>query len=159
MAFSKLLQLNTEDVTPDRASAVFLAEIKRLVREDGLSLSAAWRQLKLAEPDLADRATQQTSAAALTNDDTAPARPMLMGLLSQKPFITSALHLPGNVDNDVLNAAFIANGSQFVNVDSRKVFLAVQTQLMKTNGLNAADTHRVMQDDYPALCRHAKQTP
>ena len=151
-----------KSLTQDEAMTVFTEIVNDITREQNLDVSNAWVKARQLNPNLYARLCHgkqpAPDASALANGGTAPARPSLMALLSQKPFITSALHLPNNVDNDILNAAFVANGSQFVTVDSKKVFLAVQTCLMKTNGLNAADTRRVMLDDYPELCRFAKQT-
>ena len=158
---SKLLNRDPKEVTQSRAAAVWLAEINRMVRSDGLSLSDAWNQLRETEPELHARISDKTDAAAdaLENGDGTPQRPALPRLSTQKPFIARAFRLPVDVDDGVLNAAWVGNGSQSVRVDADKVFHAIATYLMKTKGCNVEAARSQMCDDYPELCRYCKQMP
>ena len=158
---SKLLNCDPKEVTQSRAGAAWLAEVNRLVREQGLSLADAWKQLRETEPELLERISDKadTAAAALVNGDGTPQPPALSVLLSEKPFACGAFHLPVNVDNDILEAAWRGNGSQFVRVDAVKVFMAVQVYFMKVKGLTAIDARIEVCDKFPELALFAKQTP
>jgi hypothetical protein len=163
MPFSKLLQLDTDSVTPARAAAVFLAEVNRLVREQGMDLSSAWKVVSTCEPDLYDRLKQDPQADGEANGEVlgngalgAPALPAAP--MARKAFIAPAFHLPLNVSDHVFDVAWQANGRQGVTVDSRKIFLALCTDLMKQKGVRVADARRELQENYPQLCRAAGQT-
>ena len=160
MAFSKLIGFDTDNCSPDKAIAAVMVEVNRLVRDEGLSLSDAWARVKAIEPELCAKMNEAPSpAAALENGTGTPQPPALQTLLAQKPFAAGAFHLPVNVDNDVLEAAWRANGSQFAKVDASKVFMAVQVCVVKKTGLSASDARLQMLDDYPELCQFAKQMP
>ncbi len=160
MTYSKLLGCDPAAVTPAKAVAVWQKEISRLVREDGLGLSDAWSQLKSTEPDLFARFNQvplKPSEAALDNGGT-PQPPLLKTLLAGKPFIATALHLPVNVDNDVLLAAVQANGNQWVRVNPMKIWTALHVLTMQKNpGLSQIDSRAKMVDDYPELSKFSGQ--
>jgi hypothetical protein len=160
--FSKLLQLDTNDVTPARAAATFQKEVSRLVREDGLSLSDAWAQVKTLEPDLLARISAKNPGAdssALPNGDGWRVPTPFSAVASNKADIARKFLLPANVDEALIKAAWRGNGSQYASVDFIKVFLGVQTQLMQTTGLSSDLARRQMYEDFPALAKTANQMP
>lgn len=157
---SPQLGCDPKEVSPARAGAAFSEYAKKLATDRGIDFTQAWNQAKLLEPELHTRMCETTPAGAspLSNGGT-PGPAQTDWLLANKPFIATAFHLPANVDNGVLTAAFKGNGNQFVKVSADKVFLAVQTYLMQKNGLTAAIAHGQMLADYPELALFAKQTP
>lgn len=158
--YSNLIGFDTDNCSPDKAIATVMAEVQRLVRDEGLSLSAAWARVKVTEPELCAKIlAEPPPASALENGDGTPQPPALSVLLAQKPFVAGAFHLPVNVNNDVLEKAWRANGSQFASVDANKVFMAVHMCVMKKTGLSASDARRQMIDDYPELTQFAGQMP
>jgi hypothetical protein len=155
--FSKLLQLDTDVVTPARAAAAFQAEVSRLVREQGLSLSDAWQQVKSSEPELYARISAKPAAPApstLANSFQNPPVP-----LAQKSLLLPAFHLDPNTPDNVFSVAYQANGNRAINVDSKKVFLALLANTMKTQGVNVGAARRMLCEEQPLLARAADQTP
>lgn len=155
MAFSKLAHRNTEDMTQSHAASVFQAEVSRLVREQGMSLSEAWAQVKSTEPELYDRIGQKdkaTAASALGN-----ATPVVTAPLSSKAFLLPRFHLPESTSDDVFTQAYAANGNQAARVDSQKIFMGLVAYTMKQKGVNVDAARRQIQEDFPALAAAAGQ--
>ncbi len=151
--FSKLLQLDTESVTPARAAAVFNAEVSRLVREQGLSLDAAWAQVRETEPNLFARITAESPKAPVPQEqplDTSP---------GNKIFLATLLKLPLDVDNGLLKCAFRGNGSQTASFNPQRVFLNVQSYVAQTRNWSAEAAKSWMVDNLPDLCQAAGQMP
>lgn len=156
---SKLLGVDPATVTQARAVAAWMAEVNKLVREQGMSLSAAWAQLRETEPEVLDRINEKPENGAALGNSATPQPPALATLLANKPFIAGALHLPGTVEDEILRVAWIGAGSQSVHVDPVKVFMAIQVYFMKKKGLTAPDARIEVCDKFPELALFAKQTP
>lgn len=155
-----LLGCDPKEVSPARAGAAFSEFAKKLSTEQGLDFTAAWNRAKLLHPDLHARMCEGAPAdpAALPNGGTP--RPLAKTFLaSSKPLVAGAFHLPPDVDDDLLNSAYAANGGQHAKVDPAKVFQGVMIFLMKRDGLTATDARLQMIHDYPELALFAKQMP
>jgi hypothetical protein len=149
-----LLGCDPKEVSPARAGAAFAEFAKQMATEQNMDLTAAWSRAKKLKPELAARMCERDPVAdaqpgALANDAAMPVPP------AAKAFIAAAFHLPQNVDSEVLNQAWRANGSQYVRVDAKKSFLAICTYIMKKQGLSAAAARRQAQEDFPELARYA----
>jgi hypothetical protein len=165
MAFSKLLGTDTNDVPPSRARSVFLAEVRRLMLDQGLVHAAAYAQCKQCEPELFARSIEPNPGAssanetALTNGGSFPTPTPFSVVAPNKADIARKFLLPANVDEALIKAAWRGNGNQYASVDFIKVFMGVQTQLMQTTGLTSDLARRQMRQDFPDLWKAANQMP
>ncbi|HSY20263.1 MAG TPA: hypothetical protein VK815_18100 [Candidatus Acidoferrales bacterium] len=152
-----LLGCDPKEVSPARAGAVFSEFAKNLCTKDGIDFTAAWNKAKELHPDLHARMCEGSAKpSTLDNDETPPARP---APLAQKAFLLPAFYLPPVTSDEIFSVAWAANGNQSVAVDPKKVFLKLVAYTMQTNGLNAADARRQLQDNFPQLARAAGQMP
>ncbi len=161
-----LIGCDPKEVSPARAGAAFSEFAKKLATEQGMDFTAAWNRAKLIHPDLHARmcegANPDSSAApkaALTNAAGTPQPPIKTVLAAAKPLVAGAFHLPPNVDEELLNMAYTANGGQWLRVDASKVFMGVQMFMMKSKGLKPTDARLQVIQDFPELALFAKQTP
>lgn len=148
---SPLLGCDPREVSPARAGAAFSEFAKKLCTEQGIDLTQAWNRAKLLHPDVHARMIEKTPAEPALSNSTVPR--------TRKAFVAPAFKLPHTVDDDVLEAAWIANGSQSAHVDSQKTFLGISTLYMRKKGLSVSAARRAVQEDFPALARAAGQTP
>jgi hypothetical protein len=151
--FSKLLQLDTDSVTPERAATAFLAEVNRLVREQGLSLSTAWQQVKSLEPELCERFSQKAPAesAPLANTETGTAVP------AGKAFYLPLMQLPADTTDQEFSVAWKANGCQASPLDAKNMFMALVVSAAKQNNVTVAIARRMIQDRFTTLAAVAGQ--
>jgi hypothetical protein len=143
MSFSKLLQLDTETVTPARAAAAFQAEVSRLVREQGLSLADAWAQVKSLEPDLYGRISDAAPAsAALANSS--PNVPV------DKSFYLPMMKMAGATDEE-FRAAWLANGAKSSPLNAQNVLTALIGLTASRQNISVATARGQMVEKFPQL--------
>jgi len=152
-----LLGTHPDNVTPARAGAVFAQYAKQLCDSEGCDISEAWEKSKLLKPELYARLMSGAPADDAL-DNSFLARTDLKVPPAMKPFAAPALHLPTNVPDDVLNAAWSANRGQIAKVDSLMTFTGVMKYLMEKRGLSAAAARSEICDNYPDLYRSAGQS-
>jgi len=141
---SKLLQLDPKDVTTDRAAATFQAEVHRLVKEQGMSLSAAWAQVKQTEPELFDRSFEkaQPADAALANNRQVPH--------GWKLFLPS-MHLPQTTTAGEFAAAWRANGEKSVPVNATGIFAALVNFTADDQGITKQEAAKAVAQKFALL--------
>ena len=149
---SKVTTADVSAMTPSRAGALFAEAVRKIMAEQDLTLTAAWSKTKLLYPELTARMCDNGAAALANDDPQLPAVP-----LASKAFLLPLFYLPQNTSDDLFTAAFRANRSQTLRVNSKDIWTGVAVYLMKTQGLSADNAHRQMRDDYPQLARAAGQ--
>jgi hypothetical protein len=106
--FSKLLGGDPAQYSPAQAGAAFSSEVKRLVREEGLSLEDAWQKAKLLHPGTHQRLCAGASGpAALAN----------AGVPHGWKLFLPSMHLPQTTTAGEFAAAWRANGEKSVPVN------------------------------------------
>lgn len=152
--FSKLLQGDVAEFSPSQAGAAFSTEAARLVREEGLDLSAAWKKTKILHPETHARLCEGAQPNdTLANDATIPAIPA-----GWKEFSLPAFHLPATTTEDEFSAVWKANGGTVSPLNAGNVFLALIVYTARKQKVSVAIARRTVLGKFPALAFAARQT-
>ena len=157
--YSKLIGFDTDNCSPDKAIATVMAEVNRLVREEGLSLTAAWARLKSSEPELCAKMLDEQKPAYALNNGSAP-QPQTIDLTpANKMLFTTVFKLPSNTEDGLIKSAWVANSGRTDSVNYQRVFLNVQAYLAQTRNWSVEAAKSYMMDNLRDLCKAAGQMP
>jgi hypothetical protein len=157
--FSKLLQLDTDVVTPARAAAVFQAEVSRLIHEHGLSLSDAWQQVKSCEPDLYNRISAKSTAPAPAPLANNASFGDLSGVVpAAKQFYLLMMKLPNDTTDAEFARAWKANGFKAAPLNAQDVLAALIGFEASRSNVSIAIARRTVIEKFSTLAAAAGET-
>jgi hypothetical protein len=135
-----------QNYTPGQAGAAFSTQVRRLMREENLSIEAAWQKAKLLFPKLHGRLCEKVGEAdALPN--AAPAIPAG----NSKKFYLPLLRLPPDTTDTEFAAAFKANGMKAAPLQAAKVLTALVILTAREQKTTPADAREICQKRFSIL--------